>query len=119
MASDLFWVCLGSCSGHRALHVEGFPHIVENLEYERKKAKIDSVVAVSLQGLCVRQQEQPADEGADRPPAVQSCGAQPRRLRPPGSGHGQRHLPQVQPLSSASIFHIHILMPLVSLFSGF
>lgn len=48
-----------------------------------------------LQGLRLRQQEQPPDEGAGGAAPVQGSRAEPRRLRPAGSGHGQRHLPQV------------------------
>lgn len=50
---------------------------------------------VSIQRLCLRQQEQPSDEGTGRPAHIESRWAEPHSLRSPGSGHGQRHLPQV------------------------
>lgn len=49
----------------------------------------------SPQGLRLRQQEQPPDEGPGGASPVQGGRAEPRCLRPAGPGHGQRHLPQV------------------------
>lgn len=48
-----------------------------------------------LQRLCLRQQEQPSDEGSDRAAFVESRRTEPLIFRPPPSGHGERHLPEV------------------------
>lgn len=56
---------------------------------------VNGTLLFLLQGLRLRQQEQPPDEGAGGAAPVQGGRAEPRRLRPAGSGHGQRHLPQV------------------------
>ena len=50
---------------------------------------------VALQRFCLRQQEQPSDEGRCCPAHFQSSRAKPCSVRSPGSGHGQRHLSQV------------------------
>lgn len=55
------------------------------------------IYGVSLQRLCLRQQEQPSNERCDCPTHVKSCRTKPCSIRCPRSGHGQRYLPQVGP----------------------
>lgn len=62
---------------------------------------------VSPQGLCLRQQEQPPNEGAGGASPVEGRRAKPRCLWPAGPGHGQRHLPQV----CLAFFSLNRLLP--------
>ncbi|KAM7376640.1 hypothetical protein PAMP_006363 [Pampus punctatissimus] len=58
-----------------------------------KRESSNSILPCRLR-LRLRQQEQPSDEGISRSAPVKSCRAEPHSLKSPGSGHGQRHLPQ-------------------------
>lgn len=88
---------------HSLVFILVVPRVIINLSIQLNKLQsfVEYLIVflmycyVSLQRLCVRQQEQPSDEGTGGPASVEGRRAVPHSLRSPGSGHGQRHLPQV------------------------